>query len=96
MDSSRIKVLAINGSARKGGDTAILLRYVLKELEIEGIETELVERGGMNSHGCLSCRKCAARRDGLCAQSSDMGNVLIEKITAADGFVFGSPTYHCG
>ena len=93
MHDSLIKVLAINGSARKGGNTAILLRYVLKELETEGIETELVELSGMKIHGCLSCSKCRARRDGMCAQSDDMGNALIEKMALADGIVFGSPTY---
>jgi multimeric flavodoxin WrbA len=92
-NGSRINVLAINGSARKGGNTAILLRYVLRELEIEGIETELVELSGMKIHGCLSCRKCAARRDGLCTQAGDMGNPLIEKMAQADGILFGSPTY---
>ena len=95
MHGSRIKVLAINGSARKGGNTAILLRYVLRELETEGIETELIELSGMKIHGCLACRKCAARRDGMCAQSGDMGNVLIEKMAQADGILFGSPTYVC-
>lgn len=93
MHVSHIKALAINGSARKAGNTSILLRYVLKELEMEGIETELVELSGMKVHGCLSCRKCAARHDGLCAQSHDMGNVLIEKMALADGILFGSPTY---
>jgi multimeric flavodoxin WrbA len=93
MNGSHIKVLAINGSARRGGNTAILLRYVLKELETEGIETELVELSGMKIHGCLSCRKCRARRDGMCSQSDDMGNVLIEKMAKADGILFGSPTY---
>jgi multimeric flavodoxin WrbA len=95
MHDSRIKVLAINGSARKGGNTAILLRYVLKELETEGIDTELVELSGMKIHGCRACRKCSARRDGLCAQSGDMGNMLIEKMALADGILFGSPTYVC-
>ena len=57
MNGSSIRVLAINGSARKGGNTAILLRYVLKELETEGIETELIELSGMTIHGCLSCRR---------------------------------------
>jgi multimeric flavodoxin WrbA len=93
MHGPQLKVIAINGSARKGGNTAILLRYVLRELEMEGIETELVELSGMKIHGCLSCRKCATRRDGLCAQTGDMGNVLIEKMALADGILFGSPTY---
>jgi multimeric flavodoxin WrbA len=93
MHGRHLKVIAINGSARRGGNTAILLRYVLKELEMEGIATELVELSGMKIHGCLSCRKCASRRDGLCAQTGDMGNALIEKMALADGILFGSPTY---
>jgi multimeric flavodoxin WrbA len=93
MHGPHLKVLAINGSARKGGNTAILLRYVLKELEMEGIETELVELSGLRIHGCLSCKRCSSRRDGLCVQSGDMGNVLIERMARADGILFGSPTY---
>ena len=93
MHGAHIKVLALNGSARKGGNTSILLGYVLRELEAEGIETELVELSGKKIHGCLSCRKCGARRDGMCAQSGDAGNELIAKMVAADGILFGSPTY---
>src|ERR1017187_6381056 len=93
MDGTQTKVVALNGSARKGGNTAILLRYVLKELEQEGIETELIELSGAKIHGCLACRKCSARKDRRCSQTGDMGNVYIEKMEAADGILLGSPTY---
>jgi multimeric flavodoxin WrbA len=93
MDGTQTKVVALNGSARKGGNTAILLRYVLKELEQEGIETELIELSGAKIHGCLACRKCLARKDRRCSQTGDMGNVYIEKMEAADGILLGSPTY---
>jgi len=86
-------VVAINGSARKGGNTAILLRHVLQELEAEGIQTELIELSGTTIHGCLACRQCSARKDRRCAQKNDMGNVLIEKMEQADGVLLGSPTY---
>jgi multimeric flavodoxin WrbA len=88
-----MRVIAINGSARRGGNTAILLRYVLGELEKEGIETELVEMSGAVVHGCLACRKCSARKDRRCSQKDDMGNVYIEKMDQADGILLGSPTY---
>ena len=87
------KVVAFNGSARKGGNTAILLRYVLKELEKEGIETELIEMSGARIHGCLSCRECSRNKDRRCGQKNDMGNVYIEKMEKADGILLGSPTY---
>jgi multimeric flavodoxin WrbA len=93
MQGTRQKVVAINGSARKGGNTAILLGYVLKELEQEGIETELVELSGAKIHGCLACRECSANKNRRCAQKNDMGNVLIEKMEQADGILLGSPTY---
>lgn len=93
MNGNGTKVVALNGSARKGGNTAILLRYVLKELENEGIETELIELSGSKIHGCLSCRKCSVRKDRRCSQRNDMGNALIEKMEQADGILLGSPTY---
>ncbi len=88
-----MKVVAINGSARKDGNTAILLNYVLRELEAEGIETELIQLSGKTIHGCLSCRTCGTRKDGRCAQKNDYGNTCIEKMVAADGILLGSPTY---
>jgi len=88
-----MRVVAFNGSARKGGNTAILLRHVLGELEKEGIETELVEMSGAVVHGCLACRKCSTRKDRRCSQKDDMGNVYIEKMDQADGILLGSPTY---
>ena len=50
-----MKVVAFNGSARRDGNTAILIREVFKELEKEGIETELVQLAGKNMHGCIAC-----------------------------------------
>jgi multimeric flavodoxin WrbA len=88
-----MKIVAFNGSARRDGNTAILLRYVLGELEREGIETETVELAGRNIHGCLACRECSSRKDGRCAQTNDEGNELIDKMIAADGVLLGSPTY---
>ena len=93
MNETHLKVVAFNGSARKGGNTAILLRYVLKELEKEGIETELVEMSGAKIHGCLSCRECSKKKDRRCGQKGDMGNAYIEKMEQADGIILGSPTY---
>jgi multimeric flavodoxin WrbA len=93
MSEAKKKVVAINGSARKGGNTAILLRTVLGELENEGIETELIEIGGATVLPCRACRNCSVKKNRLCAQTSDMGNLLIEKMDQADGILLGSPTY---
>lgn len=93
MTEAHMKVVAFNGSARKGGNTAILLKYVLKELESEGIATELIEMSGAKIHGCLACRECSKRKDHRCGQTGDMGNTFIEKMERADGILLGSPTY---
>jgi multimeric flavodoxin WrbA len=93
MHGSAMKVVAFNGSARKGANTAILLGYVLKELEKEGIETELVELSGAKIHGCLACRKCSTNKNHRCSQTGDVGNECIAKMEEADGILLGSPTY---
>jgi len=88
-----MKVVAFNGSARKGGNTAILLGYVLKELEAEGIDTELIDLSGVTIHGCLACGQCFKNKSSRCSQTGDMGNAFIEKMEQADGILLGSPTY---
>jgi multimeric flavodoxin WrbA len=88
-----VKVVAFNGSARLDGNTAILLRHVLSELEKEGIGTELIQMSGQKIHGCLACRNCFAQKNGHCAQAADMGNEYIDKMACADGILLGSPTY---
>lgn len=88
-----MKVIAFNGSARKDGNTAILLRYVLGELEQEGIATELVQLAGTNIRGCTACQQCFKNKDGRCVVDTDILNECVEKMCAADGIILGSPTY---
>ncbi len=87
-----MKVVAFNGSPRKEGNTYHLLTHVLKELEKEGIETELVHLKGP-LRGCIACGRCFEKKDGRCAQEGDMINSCIEKMAEADGILLGSPTY---
>lgn len=87
------KVLAINGSPRKDGNTSILIRTILKELEQEGIGTETVQIGGKKVHGCMACMKCFENRDGKCVIDDDLVNTCIGKMSKADGIIFGSPVY---
>ncbi|MHC1729777.1 MAG: flavodoxin family protein [Syntrophobacteraceae bacterium] len=88
-----MKVVGFNGSARKDGNTAILIRYVFEELEKEGVETELVQLAGKDIHGCRACFKCFNNRDSRCAVDNDILNSCIEKMLNADGIILGSPTY---
>jgi len=87
-----IKVIGFNGSARKDGNTAILIRQVFTELENEGIRTELVDLSGKKLHGCLACYKCRDNQDRRCAVKDDV-NFCIDKMEEAQGVILGSPTY---
>ena len=89
-----MKVVAFNGSARKDGNTAILLNYALAELRKEGIGTELVQLAGKNVRGCIACYKCAEKKDKRCSGvTNDIVNECIEKMIEADAIILGSPTY---
>ncbi|HRS93619.1 MAG TPA: flavodoxin family protein [Methanolinea sp.] len=88
-----MRVVAFNGSPRKGGNTERLLKRVLSVLDGEGIQTELVHIGGEKVHGCTACGKCFANQDGRCVFDDDIINECIGKMAAADGILIGSPTY---
>lgn len=88
-----MKVIAFNGSAKKDGNTAILIKAVFEELKKEGIETELIQLAGKPVHGCIACGKCFTAKNKRCAQTKDIVNECIEKMLDADGIILGSPVY---
>ena len=88
-----MKVVAINGSPRKDGNTYRMIQHVFGVLQKEGIETELVQLGGTTVRGCNACYQCFANKDGRCVQTGDLINSCIEKMVEADGIILGSPTY---
>ncbi len=88
-----MNVVAFNGSARKDGNTAIMIRYVFEELEKEGIQTEMVQLSHAVIRGCMACYKCVEKKNRRCAVDKDIVNSCIEKMIAADGIILASPTY---
>jgi multimeric flavodoxin WrbA len=88
-----MKVVAFSGSARKDGNTAILVRRVFEELEAENIQTELVQLAGKRLQGCIACYKCFKNLDQRCAVRKDSLNEYIELMLAAHGVILASPTY---
>ena len=88
-----MKVLAINGSPRKNGNTAMLIDTVLAELQKEGIETEKIQLGGKKIHGCMACMKCFENQNKHCVMDNDILNELVDTMVEADGIIIGSPTY---
>jgi multimeric flavodoxin WrbA len=88
-----MKVVALNGSPRKTGNTSILVGYVFEELEKEGVITELVHIGGRPVSGCNACFDCHALKDRRCVIDDDFVNDAIGRMAEADGIILASPTY---
>jgi multimeric flavodoxin WrbA len=88
-----MKVVAINGSPNKEGNTRLLLEKVLEPMAQAGWETEIVQLGGQPIHGCRACGQCWENKDNECVSGKDVFNGIFEKMLGADAIVLGSPTY---
>ena len=89
------KVIAINGSPRKKGNTATLLRHALKGAVELGAETEMINLYDLNYKGCISCYACKRKDNkyvGKCAMKDELSPIL-EKIIQSDVLLLGSPIY---
>jgi multimeric flavodoxin WrbA len=91
-----MKVIAINGSPKKEGNTFHALRMVGEELIAVGIEFNILHIGHKMIHGCIACGKCAETKDEKCDIKTDGLNNWIQQIKEADGIIFGSPVYYSG
>jgi multimeric flavodoxin WrbA len=88
-----MNVVAFNGSARRKGNTALLLKTVTDILEQEGIRTATIDLAGKSIQGCIACMKCHRNKDRRCSVETDFLNECIAHMDAADGILLGSPTY---
>ena len=85
-----MKVLILNGSPRKDGNTTIAVNEMIRVFGEEGIETDAEQIGNKDIRGCIACGSCA--KTGKCA-FGDIVNELAPKFEAADGLVVASPVY---
>lgn len=85
-----MKVLMINGSPHKQGNTYIALHEMEKVFAEEGIDTEIIQIGNRDIRSCIACYSCAER--GKCV-FDDIVNETAPKLEACDGLVVGSPVY---
>ena len=88
-----MKVVAVNGSARRNGNTSLLVESVFAPLRAAGIECESVSLCGLDIRGCTGCGKCTEEKDGHCYGRKDDGNAIIGKMAEADGLILASPVY---
>lgn len=86
-----MKVTGINGSARKDGNTAIIIGKVFDELNREGIGTELIQLADYDIQPCRGCFACKGR--GNCVFTKDGFAEIFSRMVEADGIILGSPVY---
>ncbi len=88
------KVLLVNGSPHKNGNTAEALRILEKELNDKGVDTVRFQLDGRPVRGCIACGRCTATH--RCAFADDQCNELIEKLLETDAVIIGTPVYFAG
>lgn len=91
-----MKVVIINGSPRKNGNTSAAVGLVSEELAKAGIDSEVLNIGGMEIRGCMACNYCKTSGTSMCVFTKDLVNAAAQSIAAADGFVLACPTYYAG
>jgi multimeric flavodoxin WrbA len=91
-----MKVVAIQGSPRKNGNTAYALNIIGKVLREEGIDFEIIDIGGKHIRGCMACDKCFDNKNEKCVITTDVINDSILKMKDADGIILASPVYYSG
>ena len=89
-----MKVLLINASPHKDGNTARALKEIADTLNTEGVESQDFWLGVKPVRGCVVCGKCREANPGRCAFDDDVANRIIEALADVDGVVFGSPVYY--
>ena len=85
-----MKIISINGSRRKKGNTELLMQSILKPIEQNGAQVESIFLGDYNIGACTGCEGCSNSWD--CVIKDDF-QALVEMLDAADGVVLASPTY---
>jgi len=89
-----MKVLLINGSPRKAGNTYIALSEIAKSLEQEGIEAEIISLGTHPVRSCIACNSCKSKGGNQCVFDDDICNEVSAKMKDCDGLIIGSPVYY--
>jgi multimeric flavodoxin WrbA len=89
-----MKVLLLNGSPHREGNTATALNRIAEQLSQRGVASEQVWIGTKPVRGCIDCCKCRELHLGQCIFDDDICNVIIRKLNDADGLIVGSPVYY--
>ena len=91
---TKCKVLLLNGSANKKGNTFTALTEIANRLEKNGVESEIMQLGNKPVRGCIACGQCQMKQLGHCVFDDDICNRIVEKLNEADALIVGSPVYY--
>lgn len=91
-----MKVIAINGSPKKEGNTFHALSMVGAELIAGGIDFEILHIGHKMIHGCMACGNCSVNKNEQCVIKTDDLNQWVQQLKEADGIILGAPVYYSG
>lgn len=84
-------VIGIAGSARKKGNSATVMRAILKGAAEAGADTKEVYLNRLVFKGCQGCEKCTS--ESKCILNDELTPVL-DELRKADGWVLASPIYY--
>ncbi len=90
-----MKVVALNGSPKKQGNTYTSLNFMAEIFEENGIDYNIVHVGSKALNGCIDCGVCS-KKQGECAIKNDNFNEIAESLKGANGVIFGAPVYYAG
>ncbi|HEC57519.1 MAG TPA: flavodoxin family protein [Candidatus Syntrophoarchaeum butanivorans] len=88
------KLLGLVGSARKNGNTEVLIKEALMAAEEEGAEVGMIRLTDLSIKPCKGCMACVFKDEG-CWIEDDV-EWLFEQMVEADGIILGAPTYFLG
>jgi multimeric flavodoxin WrbA len=87
------KILGINGSPRKKGNTETMIDEVLAGAKEAGAITDKISLYDLDISPCIGCNSC--KDNGTCSIKDDM--VLVyDKMRESDVFIMGTPIYYWG
>jgi multimeric flavodoxin WrbA len=91
-----MRVIAINGSPNKEGNTFHAIKIIESKLKENGIDLDIIHIGNKSIRGCIACGKCRETKDEKCSITADSLNEWIQDIKAADGLILASPVHYSG
>lgn len=87
-----ILVLGVGGSPRKGGNSDVLLKHMLKGVSKEKVNTRSVQLRDYMYQGCIGCEKC--RKTGICTGLNDGMSLIYPRVLESRGLILISPTHN--